>query len=188
MTKANCNWWQYARYIRNIGRSAKQLPFTADELAAIKEFLDSVAIDRPFLVQKLNLAFGNPLPGTAGGAEEPQNVFSYGKALEYVARFFKADPPTNADKLLIDSLIEATGDRKDRVVALPAEEEDDGQTEGPYTYTAYASDNQGTGFSLTKAEGLIYTATITSETAIAEPTLADFAGATWTRIDNGGQE
>ena len=50
-----------------------------------------------------------------------------------------------------------------------------------YTYIAYASDNAGTGFSLTPSAALPYRAEIVSATVIATPTLTDFAGATWVK-------
>ena len=50
-----------------------------------------------------------------------------------------------------------------------------------YTYIAYASDNTGTGFSLTPTDALKYRAEIVSATIIATPTLTDFAGATWVK-------
>lgn len=48
-----------------------------------------------------------------------------------------------------------------------------------YLYVAYASESDGTGFSLTPAASLKYRAEIQSSTPIAEPTLADFMSAKW---------
>ncbi len=47
-----------------------------------------------------------------------------------------------------------------------------------YTYIAYASDNAGTGWSLTPTDALEYRAEIHSAVALT-PVEADFAGATW---------
>ena len=125
MAKANCNWWQYARSLRNVGRTAKMLPYTDDERAAIATFLEAIRESRPFLTQKLNLAFDNPLAPRNGEetapVAKPQNDASRGEALERAAKSFKADPPTEDEKAALDALFEATGDRKDRVVALPGE-------------------------------------------------------------------
>jgi hypothetical protein len=45
-----------------------------------------------------------------------------------------------------------------------------------YVYVGYASDTNGTGFSLTPASGLNYVAFLTSSTSIATPTASNFAG------------
>ncbi len=52
-----------------------------------------------------------------------------------------------------------------------------------YCYVAYASDNEGTGFSLTPSNSLKYKAEIHVDEPIAEPALADFvaAGAVWVK-------
>lgn len=48
-----------------------------------------------------------------------------------------------------------------------------------YTYVAYASDDQGTGFSLTPASNLTFIAVLTTDTEIASPEASDFASL-WT--------
>ena len=48
-----------------------------------------------------------------------------------------------------------------------------------FCYVAYASNATGANFSLTPANNLKYRAEIHTETAIAEPTIDDFAGAHW---------
>lgn len=138
MAKANCNWWQYARSLRNVGRTAKMLPYTEAEVEAISSFLAVCCESRPFLAQKLNLAFDNPLAPQNGEetapVAKPQNDASRGEALERAAKSFKVDPPTEDEKAALDALFEATGDRKDRVVALPGKadggEEGEGGSEG----------------------------------------------------------
>ncbi len=50
---------------------------------------------------------------------------------------------------------------------------------GTYTYVAFAEDDEGTGFSTTQADGLIYRAEIQVHEPIAEPALSDFANAAW---------
>lgn len=50
-----------------------------------------------------------------------------------------------------------------------------------YTYVAYASDADGTGFSLVPSETLPYRAEIHSETEIESPDADDFTGAAWVR-------
>jgi len=53
--------------------------------------------------------------------------------------------------------------------------------EDSYCYVAYASDNAGTGFSLTPTDALPYRAEIHVTEPIATPTITDFASATWVR-------
>lgn len=50
-----------------------------------------------------------------------------------------------------------------------------------YVYVAYASDSNGTGFSLTPSKQLKYRAEIHVNNEIASPQLSDFSGATWVR-------
>lgn len=50
-----------------------------------------------------------------------------------------------------------------------------------YTYYAYASDDEGTDFSLTPTDSLLYIAQINVDAPIATPTLSDFASATWVK-------
>lgn len=50
-----------------------------------------------------------------------------------------------------------------------------------FVYTAYASDNAGTGFSLIPTDLLKYRAEIHSTVEIPSPTASDFAGATWVK-------
>lgn len=56
---------------------------------------------------------------------------------------------------------------------------DDGTSS--YTYVAYASDNAGTGFSLTPTDLLKYRAEIHRTSTLSPPTSSDFAGATWVK-------
>lgn len=54
---------------------------------------------------------------------------------------------------------------------------DDGKDgTGNYLYIAYASDSQGSNFSLTQADGLNYNAILITDNRIENPTLADFEG------------
>ena len=50
-----------------------------------------------------------------------------------------------------------------------------------YLYVAYASQNNGTGFSLTPASSLKYRAEIVSPTPIENPRFSDFSGARWVK-------
>ena len=50
-----------------------------------------------------------------------------------------------------------------------------------FVYVAYASDDSGTGFSLTPTNGLKYRAEIHVQTEIATPTTGDFSGASWVK-------
>lgn len=69
---------------------------------------------------------------------------------------------------------------------------DNGTNGITYTpYTAYASDDAGTGFSMTWNDTLKYTATVHSTTVLANPTLANFTslGAVWKKfIGDPGQQ
>lgn len=56
-----------------------------------------------------------------------------------------------------------------------------------YLYIAYASDDQGTGFTLTPSESKPYIAYLVSQTEIAVPDADDFTGSTWIKyIGNDG--
>lgn len=50
-----------------------------------------------------------------------------------------------------------------------------------YTYVAYATDNAGTGFSLTPTDLLKYRAEIHVTSPLSPPTSGDFSGATWVK-------
>lgn len=50
-----------------------------------------------------------------------------------------------------------------------------------YVYVAYASDNAGTGFSLTPTDALKYRAEIHPTSPLTPPVAADFADATWVK-------
>lgn len=58
-----------------------------------------------------------------------------------------------------------------------------------YTYVAYASDNAGTGFSLTPTDLLKYRAEIHVTSPLSPPTSSDFSGATWVKyIGDDGED
>ncbi len=58
-----------------------------------------------------------------------------------------------------------------------------------YTYVAYATDNSGTGFSLTPTDLLKYRAEIHVTSPLTPPTSTDFSGATWVKyIGDDGED
>jgi len=117
--RANCNWWQYARDVRNVARNSRiNLP-TGAELTAIKTFIDIIVVwngtayvgTRPWLGLKLNIKAISQATNYAGDtAVEPNYILV--KVLEHISRDFKKIPVNNAEKSAADVLIAATEPRR----------------------------------------------------------------------------
>ena len=104
--KANCNWWQYSRWVYLIGRSNKYRYFTEDEKVALLEFIAEIAKTRPYIIDRLNLKKG------VNGEWTVQNEYSIGRALQLIGRQLKVQILTEEEKALCDKLFENTDKRR----------------------------------------------------------------------------
>lgn len=118
---ANCNWWQYARDVRNISRNSRVTLPKGAQLAAIKAFIDTICKwddvtdkyigTRTWLGYKLNLKAISKLTYYVGDtAVEPAPVLV--KVLEHISRDLKKIPVNDAEKTAVDTLIAATDNRR----------------------------------------------------------------------------
>ena len=142
------NWWQYARYVYNVGRTSQHMAYTETEKEAIITFLNTILGSRPELKQRVNLKIGNSLKGM-----ENQNDLSVGKMLQIVGRALKLYSLTEEEKAACDALFEATANRKNKQVSIPQAEEveETEETEEP-TEQSESSEDQAEG-SETQTEG-----------------------------------
>jgi len=85
------------------------------------------------------------------------------------------------DPVLRILTLKRTAGLSDLVVEIPGGESGGQDGVDAYVYVAYASDNTGTGFSLTPTSELKYRAEIHVSTPLVPPTIGDFAGATWVK-------
>ena len=104
--KANCNWWQYSRWVYLIGRSNKYRYFTEDEKVALLEFIAEIAKTRPYIIDRLNLKKG------VNGEWTVQNEYSIGRAIQLIGRQLKVQILTEEEKALCDKLFENTDKRR----------------------------------------------------------------------------
>lgn len=153
MAKANCNWWLYSKYIYNIGRTSRHAPYSELELEAVKTFITSILETRPAIKPRVNLKIWNSEKSLTN-----QNFLALGSMLQVIGRNLKQDPPTEEEKELCDALIEATGERKNKIV-LPyvsitatVDPEESGIVSGTGAYAA------GTSVEITAvpAEGYVF--------------------------------
>jgi hypothetical protein len=120
---ANCNWWQYARWVYLIGRSYKYRYFTEEEQAAMLEFISAIAETRPYIIDRLNLKKG------LNGKWELQNGYSVGRAIQLIGRQLKVQILSEDEKTLCDTLFGKTDKRRfqtynDYVTDAETEEEE----------------------------------------------------------------
>lgn len=130
--RANCNWWQYARDVRNIARNSRVNLPTGAQLTAIVDFINTLVYwldnepfipgsglpregvyigTRPWLGLKLNIKAISGLGNYVGStAVEPAYVLV--KVLEHISRDMKKIPVNNAEKTAVDNLILATDPRR----------------------------------------------------------------------------
>lgn len=104
--KANCNWWQYARWVYLLGRSNKYRYFTETEKVALLDFIAKIAKTRPYIIDRLNLKKGN------NGEWTVQNEYSIGRAIQLIGRQLKVQILTEEEKELCDVLFEKTDKRR----------------------------------------------------------------------------
>lgn len=103
---ANCNWWQYARWVYLIGRSYKYRYFTEEEQTAMLEFISAIAETRPYIIDRLNLKKG------LNGKWELQNGYSVGRAIQLIGRQLKVQILSEDEKTLCDTLFGKTDKRR----------------------------------------------------------------------------
>ena len=104
--KANCNWWQYARWVYLLGRSNKYRYFTETEKVALLDFIAKIAKTRPYIIDRLNLKKG------VNGEWTVQNEYSIGRAIQLIGRQLKVQILTEEEKELCDVLFEKTDKRR----------------------------------------------------------------------------
>ena len=104
--KANCNWWQYSRWVYLIGRSYKYRYFTEKEQAAMLDFIAEIAKTRPYIIDRLNLKKG------VNGKWTLQNGFSVGRAIQLIGRQLKVQIISEEEKALCEKLFESTDKRR----------------------------------------------------------------------------
>ena len=104
--KANCNWWQYSRWVYLLGRSNKYRYFTEAEKIALLDFIAKIAKTRPYIIDRLNLKKG------ANGEWTVQNEYSIGRAIQLIGRQLKVQILTEEEKELCDILFEKTDKRR----------------------------------------------------------------------------
>ena len=117
MANANCNWWQYSRFVWNISRTEKFWKFTDDERTAVLAFINDEMEAREWLVDGILNKFGVVKPLE----EQPDYVLA--KILGKIGRNLKVVPPTEAEKEACDALFDATGDRKEKLPNIKDESE-----------------------------------------------------------------
>ena len=118
MSKARKNWWQYSRWISNIGRSLRISPPSLSERNSAKSFIQRVGNPttgtRPWLADKIRLVCNSLISG-----EEPispqQPDYAEAKTLVIIGRDFMKLPITTIEQSYCDELINATGNRKYRI-------------------------------------------------------------------------
>lgn len=117
MAKANCNWWQYARWVYLVGRSGKFRPFTESEQTASIDFVKGMLAGRPWLKSQAFACLLNIKYDEDGGWDySKQNWYSVAKMLQKIGRNLKVVPPTEEEKALCDALFEATDSRRHQFV------------------------------------------------------------------------
>ena len=104
--KANCNWWQYSRWVYLIGRSYKYRYFTEKEQAAMLEFIAEIAKTRPYIIDRLNLKKG------INGEWTLQNGYSVGRAIQLIGRQLKVQIISEEEKALCEKLFDCTDKRR----------------------------------------------------------------------------
>lgn len=127
--KANCNWWQYSRWVYLLGRSNKYRYFTEKEKVALLDFIADIAKTRPYIIDRLNLKKG------INGEWTVQNEYSIGRAIQLIGRQLKVQILSEEEKELCDTLFEKTDKRRfqsynDYITDEEDVEEGDGGTTG----------------------------------------------------------
>ena len=111
------SWWQYAQWVRIIGRTMRITNPTVIEMAAVKVFIKSMydasnaTGSRSWLKQEFDSKSAKPSGYNPGDVDqEPDNIVI--KFLGVIARDMELIPITDAEKTQCDTLMTATGDRR----------------------------------------------------------------------------
>lgn len=135
MARANCNWWQYSRWIYNVGRTGRLFPFDGDERRAAEKFINGMIETRPQIMDlvcnRLGVFKGLEYASVEDWAAflSAQPVHCISKTVVYIGRQLKVVPPTEEEKEMCDELIASTGDRYIRVLSMAEGEAGTGQGE-----------------------------------------------------------
>ncbi len=136
-----------------------------------------------FTVRNRITSLGNPTPIQPDyfTAAQVRSLIAAGIALQFSADGAEwHDTQTPDDTFYrMRSASDANAEWSSAISLVPGPEGEKGKDS--FTYTAYASDNTGTGFSTTPSNTLKYRAEIHVTEAIAELTAADFADAVWVK-------
>ena len=115
--RANVDWWQYSRWIHNIGRSLRANPPSDSERVAIENFIQQIANPntgtRTWLAQDLRLFLIN-LEGGIEPINPLQSDFTEAKMIMVIGRDMLKLPITEIEKPYCDALLNATGTRRYR--------------------------------------------------------------------------
>ena len=107
---AGTNWWQYGKWVYNIGRTGKYLPYSTNEGTAAVTFINAMVALRPSLLPRVQLKIRNPEKTLA-----EQDSESLGGMLQVIGRSLRVNAASDAEKALCDALFTAMGDRKNRI-------------------------------------------------------------------------
>ena len=147
--KANCNWWQYSRWVYLLGRSNKYRYFTEKEKVALLDFIAEIAKTRPYIIDRLNLKKGT------NGEWTVQNEYSIGRAIQLIGRQLKVQIISEEEKELCDKLFEQTDKRRFQNYndyACDNEETTDETTEEENVENTESSEENGVGQDTEKTE------------------------------------
>lgn len=113
----NGSWWQYSKWIFSIGRSLLINPPSTAERSAVTTFVRtfwnaaSSTGTRPWLATEFNFdAVWQPDQYRGDVNMEPDQVDC--KMVQEIGRDLKKIPMTDAEKIVCDTFMTATGDRK----------------------------------------------------------------------------
>ena len=113
------SWWQYSRWVRNVARNSRITAPSVAELAAFRTFVKAVwnPMTQTGTRSWLDVPFKMKATAAAGSINyqcdvdvEPQTVVV--ELVELVGRDLKKIPMTDAEQVLADALIAATGNRR----------------------------------------------------------------------------
>ena len=124
MARANCNWWQYSKWVYNVGRTARLYPYAPAEKTAVVDFITAEwETSRTWLVPRLSLKVAESQKATDQGYDlAALGDESLGRMVQVIGLSLKVTPPTEEEKELCDALFEATGSRRDRLFEAEDEE------------------------------------------------------------------
>ena len=115
--RAKANWWQYSRWVSNIGRSLRINPPSASERNVVESFIQRMVNPdtgtRPWLAEQIRLICNNLVSGNES-ISPLQPDYVEAKIIVIIGRDLMKIPVTTIEKPYCDELIGATGNRKYR--------------------------------------------------------------------------